>query len=229
MESSRGRGEVKVNNATNSDHGFQFIGQTTIGTINYGVVEDERAQRQHAVLRWLSPSDEAIKLQQIIHEESRTNHKLEATGLWFIQSSSFKRWLEGDSMLTWVSGGSTLSSSNSLCKMIINILLSGMWKNSSLLFGSRESTRDVSREYLEELRVFLLHISRLSRTEYCCFVSITVTTIMSPNRNSSGHSKSLRPLRRGSGPQITYCSRTGSDSGRGCFSLEFYRDNCSEA
>ena len=65
MESSRERGAVTVNNATNSDHGIQIIGHATIGTINVGATEDERARRRHAVLRWLSPSDEAIKLQQM--------------------------------------------------------------------------------------------------------------------------------------------------------------------
>jgi hypothetical protein len=226
MESSRERGAVTVNNATNSDHGIQIIGRATIGTINVGATEDERARRRHAVLRWLSPSDEAIRLQQIIHEESRTNHKLEATGRWLIHSSSFTRWLEGGSRLTWLSGGSTFFSSNSLRKMIINMLLSGMWKNGSLLFGRRESTRDVSRGCVEEFRVLLLHIPQLSRTEYYCFVSIAVAATVSPNRSSSGHSKSLRSLRRGSGPQITYYSRTGAESGRDRCSLQFFHDTC---
>jgi hypothetical protein len=104
---SSGRGDVTVNTATNSDHAFQFIGNTTIGTLIYGATEDEKAQRQvHAILRWLSPSDEAIKLQSFIHGESRSNHKLEDAGLWFIHNKSFKSWLEGNSRLTWVNGGS---------------------------------------------------------------------------------------------------------------------------
>lgn len=101
------KGDVTVNHATASDHAFQLIGNNTIGTINYGFTTDEKAQRQfQAVLQWLSPSDEAIKLQNFIHDESRSNHKLEETGLWFVQSKQFNNWLEGTSRLTWINGGS---------------------------------------------------------------------------------------------------------------------------
>ena len=96
-----------MTNANNSGRALQFIGYTTIGTLNYGATDDETAQRRfHAVLRWLSPSDEAIKLQSFIHGESRSNHKLEDAGLWFIHSKSFESWLEGSSRLIWVNGGS---------------------------------------------------------------------------------------------------------------------------
>ena len=107
MEPSYERGNVTVTNASSSDHAFQFIGYTTIGTLNTGPTEDEKAQREfHTILRWLSPSDEAIKLQSFIHGESRSNHKLEDAGLWFLHSGSFTRWLGGSSRLIWVNGGS---------------------------------------------------------------------------------------------------------------------------
>ena len=99
MGSSLERGAVTVNSATNSDHGIQIIGHSTVGTINIGAIEDKTARGLHAVLQWLSPSDEALKLQRIIHEESKTNHKLEDTGSWFIHNSSFTRWLESSSSL----------------------------------------------------------------------------------------------------------------------------------
>jgi hypothetical protein len=107
---AQGRGEVTVNHATATDYAFQLIGNNTIGTINYGGSADDKAQRQfQAVLRWLSPSDEAIKLQHSIHDESRSNHKLEDTGLWFLDDGKFSGWLEGTSRLTWVNGGSEYS------------------------------------------------------------------------------------------------------------------------
>ena len=80
-----------MNSAINSDQGIQIIGNAAIGTINVGAAKDERPRRRHAILHWLSPFDEAIKLQQIIHEESRISHKLEEMGHWFLQSGSFAR------------------------------------------------------------------------------------------------------------------------------------------
>jgi hypothetical protein len=104
MEQLQGKGNVTVNNANSS---LQFIGYTKIDNLNYGATGEEKAHRQfNAILRWLSPTKEALKLQSFIDEESRSNHKLENTGLWFLHSESFKGWLEGSSRLMWVNGGS---------------------------------------------------------------------------------------------------------------------------
>jgi hypothetical protein len=107
MDRLQGQGNVTVNNANSSNGALQFIGYTKIDNLNYGATEEDKAYRQfNAILRWLSPSKEALKLQSFIDEESRANHKLENTGLWFLHSESFKSWLEGSSRLTWVNGGS---------------------------------------------------------------------------------------------------------------------------
>jgi hypothetical protein len=101
------QGSVSVTNATVSDHGIQFIGNTTIGSLHYGAANNEKPQRQYqTILQWLSPSMKAMKLQQIIHEESRTNHKIENTGQWFVRSDQFQNWLKGSTQLAWAHGPS---------------------------------------------------------------------------------------------------------------------------
>ncbi len=108
MDQLQGQGNVTVNNANSTNGALQFIGYTKIDNLNnYGATGEEKARRQfNPILRWLSPSNEALKLQSFIDEESRANHKLENTGLWFLHSESFKGWLEGSSRLTWVNGHS---------------------------------------------------------------------------------------------------------------------------
>jgi hypothetical protein len=100
---------VTVSHLTHDGPGVSIAGKTTIENFNYGVkaTEEEKAQRQlDTVLHWLSPSEEAIKLQEFIDNESRKNHKQEQTGLWFLRSAQFRSWLEGRSRLTWVNGRS---------------------------------------------------------------------------------------------------------------------------
>jgi hypothetical protein len=149
MEQLQGEGNVTVHNANSSNGALQFIGYTKIDTLNYGATGEEKAHRQfNAILRWLSPSTEALKLQSFIDEESRANHKLENTGLWFLRSELFKGCLEGSSRLTWVNGGSKClarPSSGSWRHAKINKLLSGLWEDSSFLLGRRENPRDLPR------------------------------------------------------------------------------------
>jgi hypothetical protein len=98
---------VDVGEASVRDHGIQFIGNTTIGAFHQGAVEDEKAQRRwEDVISWLSPSDEARKLQILIENESRSNRKLEEAGSWFIENECFKNWIEGRSKRIWVNGES---------------------------------------------------------------------------------------------------------------------------
>ncbi|KAI8631317.1 heterokaryon incompatibility protein-domain-containing protein [Xylariaceae sp. FL1651] len=105
MDDSRKREAISVANATVSDHGVQFIGNTTIGSFHYSAVNDDRDQRQwQSILQWLSPPVEAIQLQNIIDEEARTNHKIEHTGQWFVCGDQFQDWLQGSSRLAWVNG-----------------------------------------------------------------------------------------------------------------------------
>jgi hypothetical protein len=108
MDGLSGKGDVKVNHSTVSDNATSLIAnQITIQTLHTGLTKEDRAERHwRAILQWLSPSEEARKLQEIIHEESRTNHKLESTGLWFIQNDAFQDWLTGGTRRIWVNGPS---------------------------------------------------------------------------------------------------------------------------
>lgn len=89
---------VDVGEASVRDHGIQFVGNTTIGTFHQGAREDDKAQRRWKdVISWLSPSKEALKLQNCIENESRSNRKLDEAGSWFIENESFQDWIEGRS------------------------------------------------------------------------------------------------------------------------------------
>lgn len=106
MAQSGGTGDVRVTTAMNHGSGTQFIGNTTIGTLNYAPAKDDHQEQQkQSVLQWLSPPEEALRLQSFVDEECRRNHN-PGTGSWFLRNPLIQEWLEGHSKLLWVNGDS---------------------------------------------------------------------------------------------------------------------------
>ncbi|KAI1178554.1 hypothetical protein F4777DRAFT_76186 [Nemania sp. FL0916] len=99
MDDPKHQGNVSAMNVTASGNSIQMI-----GNFHYERAENSKAKQWRDVSQWLSLSDEAEKLQAMIHQQSRENHKIKSTGSWFIDSDKFQNWLRGNSRFMWVHG-----------------------------------------------------------------------------------------------------------------------------
>ena len=103
-------GNIQVGSASASGRAIQIIGNLTVRNYHGLSSDDEVDSNWLRVTRFLSPSEDAIRLQQLIHNEAR-NSQEPGTGQWFVDGSSFQDWLCGRYPLTSYHGTGTLSSS----------------------------------------------------------------------------------------------------------------------
>lgn len=92
-------GNIRVGSANASGSAIQIIGNLTVRNFHGLSSDDEVDSNWLRVTQFLSPSEDAIQLQQAIHNEARNNQE-PGTGQWFLDESSFKDWLSGRYPLT---------------------------------------------------------------------------------------------------------------------------------